>query len=531
MESDTAGGFAGTPGYIAPELFQGSGVDPRADLFSLGCVLYRAATGVAAFEGENSTATFVHTITRTPTPAGKLNPKLDAEFAELIDRLLEKKAADRPESAAALLAELDAIAARRVARRKTITRRRWLAGLAGAGGIGGLAVWLTRTPGAPPVPPGKLKFEPREGIDKVAFSRDGAEEIFDLKSDTAVSLDPGEYSLRAVDAAAGLRLVPAAVIVESDAERTVKLDLVGEIDRLTPHGSVISGVAAIPSGERFDVLSAGQDRRLTLSRPATQSPAKFEKLESPARAFAATPDGRLAVTAGGNTQAPFDLGAVVWQAGGLKRLMTLDGHKRQIFAVAISPDGKHVITAARDGVKLWDIGAAEPKSRSLAGHTPNATILAAAFDAEGKYAVTAGERGQTILWDVAKAAFVAEVTAVAAGDASNAVRAVAFIGNTFCTAGDDGVIREWSGPPFKAREFPAEPKPILALAASADGRRLLSGGADGTIKLWRVEKAAAIETFTGHSGEVKGVAFSPGGREAISCGADRTIRIWRLPFD
>jgi serine/threonine protein kinase/WD40 repeat protein len=531
LESDEAGGFAGTPGYIAPELFQSRGIDARADLFSLGCVLYRAATGRAAFEGENSTATFVHTITREPEPAGAVNPKLDAEFARVIDRLLAKKPADRPATAADLLAELDAIEARRFTRRRKITRRAWLGGIVAAGGLSALAVWLARPPKAPPVRPGSLKFELSDGIDHVTFTRDDASETFDLRRDNAVSLAPGEYTLKPVAASESQRLVPATVVVEEDAERKVKLALVGEYERLTPHSQSIAGVAAIPTGERFDVLSAAEDRFLSRVKPGTQQAAKLERLDSPAKAFAATPDGRFAITAGGNKQAPFDLVATVWRVEGLRRKFALDGHRRLITAVTISADRLHAITAARDEVRLWDLRGAEPKHRPLAGHTDGHGIFAAAFDPQGKFAVTAGERGQTILWDVAKAAFVAEVNALAAGDAANAVRAVAFTGNAFYTAGDDGIIREWSGSPPKAREFPAEPKPILALAASTDGKRLLSGGEDGTIKLWRVEKATASETFTGHIGRVTGAAFSPSGREAISCGADRTVRLWRLPCD
>jgi len=531
LESEAAGWFAGTPGYIAPELFRGHGVDSRADLFALGCLLYRAVTGIAAFNGENSTAIFVQTISRDPEPAGERNPKLDPVFARLVGRLLKKNPDERPASAVELLAELDAIEAARLARSRRITRRRWLAGLAATGGIGALAVWLARPPKSEPPRPGRVKFEASDGVDRVTFTRDGTSETFDLSSDSMVSLAPGEYVLRAPGAAAGLKLSPNAILVESDAERVVKLALVGETDRMTPHSLPISGVAAVPVGTRFDVLSASLDRLLSRSRPGTQEPPRFVRLNSPAPAFAATPDGRVAITAGGNRQQPFDLSPVVWDVENLKTRATLNGHKRLITAAALSADGRHAITASRDDMRLWDLSGAEPKHRALAGHSDGLAVFAAAFGADGRFAITAGERGQAILWDVAKAAFVAEVNALAAGEATNAVRAVAFAGEKFFTAGDDGTIREWSGPPFKAREFPVQPKPILAMALSADGRRLLSGAADGTIKLWRVEKAVEIETFTGHVGAVNGVAFSPNGKEAISGGADRTVRIWRLPFD
>lgn len=114
---------AGTPGYMAPEQAQGSVGDARADLFGLGCVLYRAATGVAPFEADTPIGTIVRTLGDRARPAAEVNPKLDPRLAGLIDRLLAKEPNDRPETAAAVRDELAALAAAR--RWRSI--RRWIA--------------------------------------------------------------------------------------------------------------------------------------------------------------------------------------------------------------------------------------------------------------------------------------------------------------------------------------------------------------------------------------------------------------------
>jgi WD40 repeat protein len=67
------------------------------------------------------------------------------------------------------------------------------------------------------------------------------------------------------------------------------------------------------------------------------------------------------------------------------------------------------------------------------------------------------------------------------------------------------------------------------VAISPDGRRVLSGSDDQTVRLWDVNTAKELHRFAGHRGRVWGVAFSPDGRFALSCGEDRTIRLWRLP--
>ncbi|MFO0846931.1 MAG: protein kinase [Gemmataceae bacterium] len=96
----------GTPHYMAPEQAQGRPTDPRADLFSLGVVLYEAATGVRPFTGPDGMAVMAAVVTDTPPPPAAVNPAVPAALSELIVRLLAKDPAGRPASAAAVAAEL-----------------------------------------------------------------------------------------------------------------------------------------------------------------------------------------------------------------------------------------------------------------------------------------------------------------------------------------------------------------------------------------------------------------------------------------
>ncbi len=71
----TRTGFvAGTPLYMAPEQARGDEVDHRADLFSLGSVLYEAATGTAPFDGKTPLAVLRRVADETPTPLQRGEP-------------------------------------------------------------------------------------------------------------------------------------------------------------------------------------------------------------------------------------------------------------------------------------------------------------------------------------------------------------------------------------------------------------------------------------------------------------------------
>ena len=100
------GQLVGTSRAMAPEYVSGEQVDRRSDLFSLGVLLYEAATGHSPFKSHNTLATLKQVMLYRQTPAHQLDARVPPEFSDCIDRLLEKDPADRPQDAEEVIQEL-----------------------------------------------------------------------------------------------------------------------------------------------------------------------------------------------------------------------------------------------------------------------------------------------------------------------------------------------------------------------------------------------------------------------------------------
>ncbi len=109
------GAVLGTPAYMSPEQSQGEIVDWRADLFSLGVVLYLLATGKLPFYAKDALSTMIAVATEAPVPPRNQNPDIPEALANLIMTLLEKDPKQRGESAREVAATL-----RKIERGETI---------------------------------------------------------------------------------------------------------------------------------------------------------------------------------------------------------------------------------------------------------------------------------------------------------------------------------------------------------------------------------------------------------------------------
>ena len=163
----SVGALVGTPGYLAPEQVTGEPVDTRADIFSLGCVLYEMLSGARPFD-RNTTVEMLAAIVSEPPPRELLS-KLPPPLARVVDRALEKDPADRFQTmqdfAFALRNASEVAGSAAPPRRRTGKIWRWATGLAIAAAAFTAAVLLMQ-----PAPAGDA-FELRATVVVPAAAR------------------------------------------------------------------------------------------------------------------------------------------------------------------------------------------------------------------------------------------------------------------------------------------------------------------------------------------------------------------------
>ncbi len=160
----------GTPRYMAPEQFLGAAVDHRADVYSIGVILYEMLTGEVPVDGEDPEEVCRRKATEEPRSIREWRDDLRPELTSAVMAAVARNPADRIESARALeqvlVAELERLergrslpeppvpAAPDVRSRPNVSRStRWIILVAAAGGLGLGAWWFLGSSRAPSAPP------------------------------------------------------------------------------------------------------------------------------------------------------------------------------------------------------------------------------------------------------------------------------------------------------------------------------------------------------------------------------------------
>jgi WD40 repeat protein len=177
---------------------------------------------------------------------------------------------------------------------------------------------------------------------------------------------------------------------------------------------------------------------------------------------------------------------------GITELNRLEGHKNWIRSVVFSPDGKTIASASSDNtIKLWTMDGKE--LTTLKGHISG--VKSVMFSPNGKTIVSGSDDGTIKLWKL-------DGTEI------------------FTVKHSNWIMRNLAEKNYGVR----------SVAFSPDGKTIVSGSEDQTIKLWNLEGKQLLY-ITGHTGLIRSIAFSPDGKTIASGSADSTIKLWNLQGD
>ena len=356
----------------------------------------------------------------------------------------------------------------------------------------------------------------------VTTSLDKTARVWDIETGRQVAVLEGHSKnvLRAVFSPDGRQVATASA---DNTARVWEARSGKQIHNLDQHTGPVRDAIFTPDGK--NILTISDDRTARLWDAATgRSIRVFEGHTGPIRSAtfgADDPDtgvlGHLLLVT-----ASADKTVRLWTLDKSEPIDTFAEHGADVWSVALSGDGRHVVTASDDGTaRVWDVGT--KVSLILAGHTE--PVHFASFSGDGSNVVTASNDRTARIWD----ARTGKLKTVLGGHTGQ-VRTAVFSpdGARVLTASADNSARLWNVEPQANTSIvglKGHDEGVRTAAFSRDRHLVVTGAGDGSAIIWDAPTGVPHAVLRRHRARVSSVMFSPDGERVVTGSYDNTARI------
>ncbi len=275
---------------------------------------------------------------------------------------------------------------------------------------------------------------------------------------------------------------------------------------LRGHTHDIRALVYTPDGQT--IATGSEDRTIRLWNPKTGEPTKllFTRYDHNVCSLSLSPDGLMLARGSHNKDIK------IWEVATGTELMTLlgkdqfDHHWSPV--VAFSPDGIHLATGSDIGkIRLWEVLPSGEEKVLHNGHWRDEGEQDST-EARGYFVEDEGGFQRPMAYWIGAMTFTPD-------------------GRHLITGSRDASIKYFEMPALtETRTLKGHSAWVRSLAVSPDGKVLVSAADDHAIKFWDLSTGRNFRTMKDHTGPVRCVSFSPDGRRLVSASFDRTVRLW-----
>ncbi|MDJ0705255.1 MAG: serine/threonine-protein kinase [Leptolyngbyaceae cyanobacterium MO_188.B28] len=485
--------FLGTCHYSAPEQLEAiKELDERADIYSLGLILYEMLTGVDPFgldfkqtpvSGERwifaHAAKTPQTI-RSQPGCEKVSPELEA----VVLRCLQKSPKDRFSSVQELNQALQTA----------------VSGLSDVDRFQNLSQ-LSQQPSA-------TDFSPEESINEEFINTVINSSFVAANSVSAAAMDSSPIDLTANQSISPTKL-------QTTDQQFLQRSGSRSINRwLMVGGAAAALVLGVTAILRLSPFNAPREEQVRVKEPSLSFVRSLSGHTDDVWSVAISTEGETLVS---GSQ---DQSIKVWdsQSGILKR--TISGHAGAVQFVALSPDNQRVVSASADQtIKVWELQTGK-SIYTLTGHED--TIWSVAISPDSRLLASSSADRTIKLWNFRTGKLIRTLQRH-----TDEVFSVAFgpTGRLLASASQDKTIKLWDvAIGQEVNTLKGHNDSVRAIAFDPRGEKLASASWDRTVKLWDAQTGKELTTLSGHTDRVMSLAFSPDGQTLVSGSADQDTR-------